>query len=337
MKKILSLLCAMAMMVSLLVPVTAMAANSPRWEKVSGKEEWTYTDGIGTDLVAKLVDTTLTVSGTGAIPGYSRDALGNRPWHNKTVYSIVIENGVTSIGAEAFSGFKDLFKVAMPVSTFIEDASAFSNVFKGCLFEFEGMNIVSRNFGNVPYDSLDSIAAFMESYNGVYRFRMDNYYMISLVQSTVSPKIKDIAPRDALSVAYNPAYPVIDYTSTVSMVSAKPDFTMSTSIVCKQQGKAALEVFSIVLGDNTYVTAYNMSVNSVRGMVKSTATPLTYKMTLPESVQQSGRQFTLIQLGNGVVNFLADEDVDDTTLTFTTDLSTSTFALVYKDAVVPVQ
>ena len=38
-----------------------------------------------------------------------------------------------------------------------------------------------------------------------------------------------------------------------------------------------------------------------------------------------------INLGNGVVNILADEDMNDTTLTFTTDYPSTVYALVYKD------
>ena len=109
---------------------------------------------------------------------------------------------------------------------------------------------------------------------------------------------------------------------------------MNASIVSKQQGKTALEIFSIVLGDNTYVTAYNMAVNNAKGIVKNTDTPLTYKMTIPAAFQYPGRQFSLIQLGNGVVNILADEDLDDGTLTFTTDYPSTAYALVYKDVII---
>ena len=106
---------------------------------------------------------------------------------------------------------------------------------------------------------------------------------------------------------------------------------MHAHIQCQQQGKAALEVFSIVLDDATYAAAFNMSVSNSKGMVTKTSTPLTYVMTIPAAFQYPGRQFSLIQLGNGVVNILEDEDQNDTTLTFTTDYPSTAYALVYRD------
>ena len=64
-----------------------------------------------------------------------------------------------------------------------------------------------------------------------------------------------------------------------------------------------------------------------------TSAPVTYVMTIPAAFQFPGRQFSLIQLGNGVVNILEDEDQNDTTLTFTTDYPTAACALVYRDTI----
>ena len=231
---------------------------------------------------------------------------------------------------------KDLHNVSLPVSAFIEDPNAFVGATEDCYFAFRGMNIVSRNIGNVPYNSLDSIIAFMQKYNGSYQYRLDNYYLITWVQNVVSPKIVNLAPYDAVTTVYNPNYPIYDYSSSVSFVSQKPDYTMNVNISNKLQGKTALEIFSIVLGDKTYVTAYNMAVSSAKGQVKYTEEPLTYKMTIPAAFQYPGREFTLIQFGEGVVNFLADEDTDDTTVTFTTNYPSTVYGLVYQDMAVAV-
>lgn len=334
MKKFISMLCALVMVITLAVPCKVNAAEGPVWTQISGKEAWTYTDGQGTELKAVIQGNTLYIQGKGAVPSYSRDMLGNRPWNNKVIYSIIISDEITSIGAEAFSNMTKLHDVTMPVSAFLEDTSAFAGAPKECIFSFKGTNIVSRNIGNVPYNSLDSIVAFMQKNNGTYNYRLDNYYMTSWVQNSVLPKIDNLAPTDAKSTYYNPHYPVINYQSELNFVSPKPEYTMNASIVSKQQGKTALEIFSIVLGDNTYVTAYNMAVNNAKGIVKNTDTPLTYKMTIPAAFQYPGRQFSLIQLGNGVVNILADEDLDDGTLTFTTDYPSTAYALVYKDVII---
>lgn len=333
MKRIIGLLCAFVMAVIVAMPMNTMAADGTVWVKVSGEEAWTYTDGQGTEILAKIMDKTLYIRGNGAIPAFEHWGLGNRPWHNKTIYKIVLEEGITSIGAHAFSDMKTLHEVTMPVSAFVEETTAFGNTPVDSIFYFKGTNIVSRNIGNVPYTSLDSIVAFMQKYNGTYTYRMDNYYMTTWVQNSVMPKIDRLSPVDANAQYYNPNYPIINTQSELSFVTPKTDYTMNASIVSKQQGKAALEIFSMVLGDKTYATAYNMSVHNWKGQIKYTEAPMTYKMTIPAAFQYPGRKFTLIQFGEGVVNFLEDEDMDDTTLTFTTNYPSTVYALVYQDVI----
>ena len=333
MKRIIGLLCAFVMAVIVAMPMNTMAAEGTVWVKVSGEEAWTYTDGQGTEILAKIMDKTLYIRGNGAIPAFEHWGLGNRPWHNKTIYKIVIEEGITSIGAHAFSDMKTLHEVTMPVSAFVEETTAFGNTPVDSIFYFKGTNIVSRNIGNVPYTSLDSIVAFMQKYNGTYTYRMDNYYMTTWVQNSVMPKIDRLSPVDANAQYYNPNYPIINTQSELSFVTPKTDYTMNASIVSKQQGKAALEIFSMVLGDKTYATAYNMSVHNWKGQIKYTEAPMTYKMTIPAAFQYPARKFTLIQFGEGVVNFLEDEDMDDTTLTFTTNYPSTVYALVYQDVI----
>lgn len=333
MKKLLGILTICALIASLAVPANVVAADNPTWIQESGSEIWHYTDGSETELTAKLQGDTLYIQGHGAIPGYDRDHLGSRPWHNKPVRSLVIADGITSIGAESFSNIKTLYHVTMSAGTLIESPTAFAGAAPDCTFEITGTNIVSHNIGNVPYTSLDSIAAFMQYYNGTYRYQLANYYMIEWVQNSVSPKISNLAPSDALTTYSNPNYPIPNYPSKLEFLSPKPDYSMHAHIQCQQQGKAALEVFSIVLDDATYAAAFNMSVSNSKGMVTKTSTPLTYVMTIPAAFQYPGRQFSLIQLGNGVVNILEDEDQNDTTLTFTTDYPTTACALVYRDTI----
>lgn len=333
MKKFISVLTMCALVLSLMMPMQVKAADNPRWEKEPDREGWTYTDGQGTNLLARIEDDTLYIRGTGAVPSYDKDCLGNRPWHDKPVRTLIIERGVTSIGAEAFSNLRDLRHVTMYVNTFIESPTAFGNDAGGCQFDFFGTDIVSRDVGNVPYNSLDSITAFMQRFNGYYNFTLANYYMINRVQNMAWPKIVNLAPQDALTTYTNLKYPIVDYKSSLEIISQKPEEEMYTYIYSKQQGPAALEVFSLVLGDATYVTAYNMAVTGSSGDIRRTDVPLTYVMTIPAAVQYPGRQFSLIQIGPGVVNILEDEDLSDATLTFTTDFPSTVYALVYRDTI----
>lgn len=334
MKKLLGILTICALIASLAAPSNVMAAANSTWIQESGSQIWHYTEGTETELIAKLQGDTLYIQGHGAIPEYDREHLGNRPWHNKPIRSLVIADSVTSIGAEAFSNMNALYHVTMSAGTFIESPTAFAGAAPECIFDITGTNIVSRNIGNVPYTSLDSIAAFMQKYNGMYRYTLASYYMINWVQNATSPKIANVSPMDAMTTYSNPDYPIPNYPSKLEFQSYKPDDSMHAHIECRQQGLAALEVFSIVLGDATYAASYNMSVSSSKGPVTKTSTPVTYVMTIPGAFQYPGRQFSLIQLGKGVVNILEDEDQSDTTLTFTTDYPTAACALVYRDTLV---
>lgn len=62
----------------------------------------------GENLIWTLKDGILTISGTGAMEDYSD--LGTQPWYDysDSIVSIIIENGVTSIGVLAFEGCHSL-------------------------------------------------------------------------------------------------------------------------------------------------------------------------------------------------------------------------------------
>ena len=67
-------------------------------------------------------DGVLTISGTGAMTGYSwRDA----PWQDADVKSVVISDGVTSIGGEAFYGCTGLTSITIPGSVTAVGGRAF--------------------------------------------------------------------------------------------------------------------------------------------------------------------------------------------------------------------
>lgn len=95
---------------------------------------YTYTDGTkpeksgsvyaegrcGADLTWKLVDGTLTISGTGKMDNYTNKMTGNAligvtsPWDGKQVDTIIVEEGVTSIGDRAFAYLRKATTVSLP-------------------------------------------------------------------------------------------------------------------------------------------------------------------------------------------------------------------------------
>ena len=96
MKKLLRILIAYTLILSVAIPLNVRAADNSVWIQERGKEEWHYTDGMETDLTAKIQDETLYIQGKGAIPNYDKEHLGNRPWHNKPIRFLVIASNIGS-------------------------------------------------------------------------------------------------------------------------------------------------------------------------------------------------------------------------------------------------
>ncbi len=109
-------------------------------------------------------DEVLTISGTGDMPDYSM--IQDQPWYDQTQYfnKVVIEEGVTSIGRNAF-GFCDITSVSIPNSVTIIGNRA-----------FEACNFTSIT---IP-DSVTSI--------GAYAF----YNCFDLVNITIPNSVTDI-------------------------------------------------------------------------------------------------------------------------------------------------
>ena len=99
-KRILSIVLVLCMLVSL-VPAAALADG----EALSGS--------CGKNLTWKLTDGTLTVSGTGEMTNYS--SRFDTPWaRNETITAIVVEDGVTSIGSNAFCSVYTAKSISIP-------------------------------------------------------------------------------------------------------------------------------------------------------------------------------------------------------------------------------
>lgn len=89
-----------------LMAVVCMSVNAQATSGSCGANAtWEYDGG------------TLTISGTGAMADYT---YGETPWsaYAETMTSLVIEEGITSIGSNAFAGFENLNKVTFPASGF---------------------------------------------------------------------------------------------------------------------------------------------------------------------------------------------------------------------------
>ena len=113
------------------------AFSSDEWMRVTVGDvtyEITVTDApttsgtYGSNLTWTLEGSTLTFSGTGAMEHWSLglDAL---PWYSDrgSIQSVVIENGITSIGNQVFSNCNNLTNVSIPSSVTSIESHAFDN------------------------------------------------------------------------------------------------------------------------------------------------------------------------------------------------------------------
>lgn len=107
--RLLALLLAFVMTFSLL-PTVAWAANETNGDcsatDGSSSVTWSY----------DAATTTLTISGSGAMAEFGTSSSTRAPWYSyrKTATKIVVENGVTSVGAHAFYALTELTSVTLP-------------------------------------------------------------------------------------------------------------------------------------------------------------------------------------------------------------------------------
>lgn len=335
MKKLLITFFTILFVLACVPAVQAKAAEDNAIWTYDGGMTWSLKRDDGTDITVKLIDHVLHVQGNGAVPSYSSDSLGARPWNtvNSTIYEILVYNGITSIGSKAFSDMSYLENVTMPATVFLTDGTVFAGAKEECRFNFLGTNMTTEMIGDkIPYTSLDSIVHFALANNGHYYFVFSNHYMKRMVDLKSGNKLVNVVATDDYDTTTNANYPYIDTTTKVKKVSGDLHYLTAISTQNNIQGRNALEIFALVMGDNQYACAYNVSLNLNDKVIKKTDTPVTYSMEIPNAYKFPGRQFSLIQLGAGTVNILSDEDMDENTVTFTTDYPSTVYALVYQDA-----
>ena len=159
MKKLLSLLISLTLIVSVFCNIDFSAYAISSKGKCGDNVTYTYNSFSGT----------LNISGTGAMYKYSGSALTQNPFYNQTgIKSVVVNNGITGLGDYAFYGCSGIKSVSMPSSLTGIDYSAFY----GCT----GLTSVT-----IP-NSVTSI--------GLYAF----YGCSGLTSITISGNVKSIGP-----------------------------------------------------------------------------------------------------------------------------------------------
>lgn len=103
-KKLIAWLLVICMAISLL-PAAALADTAAKSGKCGNNVTWTLSD-----------DGTLTISGKGAMWDYGTSTHGDAPWAYIGVKNVVVNDGVTTIGEQAFAGLFYLESASIPKS-----------------------------------------------------------------------------------------------------------------------------------------------------------------------------------------------------------------------------
>ena len=138
-RRIVSLLLVLALVLGLAANVSAVGED---------QVSWTLNDGL------------LTISGTGPMPDYAE---GQAPWLDQEVYSLIIEDGVSSIGSNAFRGMAMLQDALIGPDVTAIDKTAFNDcpALADVIFRGDGHIIPSGTFSNCPKLSIFRFAGDM--------------------------------------------------------------------------------------------------------------------------------------------------------------------------------
>ena len=117
-QRILCLLLAACMLLSLGMP--GVRAAEPRRHSVTITAAPMAEQGI----TWEVNDGLMTISGKGAVPDYAQ---GEAPWLEEEVFSIIIEDGITALGSNAFRGMKKLQDVIVGRGVTDISATAFND------------------------------------------------------------------------------------------------------------------------------------------------------------------------------------------------------------------
>ena len=115
---------ALAVIIVMLTATTARADDSGECGASGNNVTWALTDEDGDN-----VKETLTISGSGAMKNYSSLISDSAPWYDnrESIKTVIIENGVTSIGNCVFVSCSNLTSVTIPSSVTCIGDNAFFN------------------------------------------------------------------------------------------------------------------------------------------------------------------------------------------------------------------
>ena len=161
----------------------------------------------GADVTYSLTDDgVLTISGTGAMANY--DSYTSTPWFsvNSTITSVVIGDGVTTIGDNAFGNCTNMTSVSIPASVTSIGCAAFSSCglsATALTVTFAGGSLLTTiGFQAFSQAKLTSIT-LPASVTSIDKWAFDACYYLATITLNSNPFIEDIAFPDGATVTMN--------------------------------------------------------------------------------------------------------------------------------------
>lgn len=298
---------------------------------VSQGNGWHYLQG--TDIKVQIANDIIHFTGTGEIPDFDYWFLYERPWATSNCSIVMIDSTITSLGKYTFYKMDKVKNVYMSTNTFITDPTVFEGIAYKPVFRITSSGENTKMIGTIPYTSYDSIKAFAQVNSMGAAYILDNKKTALAFQESVNPTICNVywatdekAPWSDVDVNGNGNVktPICKFTLP------NTDPTLGVTAQRKYPGMACYEAYAAFIGDYTFATTFNISVERASKKIQKTDTPLQYTLTIPPQYRQPGRNFRLLAIGAGVVNIYDDLDANYDTITFATDTPSTAYALVYK-------
>ena len=226
-------------------------------------------------------DGTLTISGEGAMKDYNSDDNPSPVYNNSDVKKIVIEDGVTSIGAYAFYDCSSLTSITIPSIV----TSIGNSAFDGCR-SLKSITIPDSvtSIGNSAFEACNSLSSITLS-NNITSIGNWAFHGCSLTSITIPDSVTSIGAMAFHSCSNLKSITIPD--SVTSIESAV--FYNCTSLTSITIPNSVTSIGSYAFQDCSSLTSITLpdSVTSIGTMAFYNCTSLT-SITIPDSVTSIG-------------------------------------------------
>ena len=244
-------------------------------------------------------DSVLTISGTGEMTNY--EEVNNIPWYeySSSINSVIIDNGVTSIGNNAFWNCSNLTSIVIPNSV----TSIGEGAFWSCI-NLTSIKIPNRvtSIGVMAFGYCYSLTS-IEIPNSITNIERATFYAcVGLTSITIPNSVTSIEEEAFLSCHYLPSITIPNSVTSIG----KNAFSMVNNIV--YSGSATGSPWG-AKSINGYVDGYFVYSDDSKATLLGCSSAVTGEIVIPNSVTSIGtyafnncRKLTSVIISNNVIS-----------------------------------